>query len=233
MMQRSIKAVVGAWLFLVIGWTVAGCSSSPIPLPRRLAGQVPSDYRLGNGRAVIIARFTVSTEGESGLGAITNPLVIQLHQPENPAAPQPIAQNPQGLTLPNDSARVWTIEREVPTVWQYGDSGLMVASFTPGSYDGVLLAYPDAQRQYLPDSIPAPSQPLQFAPILVGADTVVYIGNIHVEQRYGFWDRVLDKVDVDYAVTDDYEASVAELRSHYPQFQDTVVEKRLAEVVTR
>ena len=45
-------------------------------------------------------------------------------------------------------------------------------------------------------------------------------------------DRVFDRVDVDFAVADDYDSTVAEFRARYPQFRDTAVEKRLAQVVT-
>jgi hypothetical protein len=218
---------------LLVLLLVLGCSTAAKYVPQRLAGQVPPDYRLGNGRGVMIARFTVSTQGTPGFGAITNPLIVQFHQTDNPAAPEPIKQNPQGLTFSGGDARVWTSERTMPTLWEYRAPGLMAASFAPAVYDGVVIAYPDAQKDTYPDSIPAPSQPLAFAPITLPPDAVVYIGHIHIRQSYGLWDRILDRVNVDYAVTDDYDTSVAEFRAQYPQFRDTPVEKRLVQVAAQ
>jgi len=54
----------------------------------------------------------------------------------------------------------------------------------------------------------------------------------YVEQHYSFWDHALDRVHVDYTVSDDYERSLADFRARYPQFAETPVEKRLAKVVT-
>jgi len=221
------------WRSLSLLLLLLGCSTAAKYVPQRLAGQVPPDYRLGNGRGVMIARFTVSTQGEPGFGAITNPLIVQFHQTDNPAAPEPIKQNPQGLTFASDDARVWTSERNMPTLWEYRPPGLMAASFAPAVYDGLVIAYPDALKNTLPDSIPAPSQPLAFEPVTLPPDAVVYIGDIHIRQTYGFWDRMLDRIDVDYAVTDDYDTSVAEFRAQYPQFRDIPVEKRLLRVAAQ
>ena len=107
----------------------------------------------------------------------------------------------------------------------------MAASMKPGTYDGLVMAYPDASQSGMPDSIPAPSQWLRFEPIEIPADAIVYIGNIEIRQQYGFWDRAFDRVQVEFAVRDDYDQTVAEFRARYPQFQTTPVERRLAQVV--
>jgi hypothetical protein len=52
-----------------------------------------------------------------------------------------------------------------------------------------------------------------------------------VDQRYGFWDQALDRINVDFSVSDDYDRSVADFRARYPQFAETPVHKRLATVV--
>jgi hypothetical protein len=41
----------------------------------------------------------------------------------------------------------------------------------------------------------------------------------------------LDRVHVDFSVSDDYDRSVADFRARYPQFAETPVHKRLATVV--
>jgi hypothetical protein len=208
---------------------LVACGSRPVlRLPPRVAGQIPAGYELGEGRGVVLARFSVTTQGEPGFGAITNPLVVELREQ---GAGEPADETPQGLTLTNDNARVFTAPRTVPTLWRYGDSGLMVASFRPGTYDGLVIAYPDVQHPELPDSIPAPSQGLRFRPIEVPADTIVYIGDIQLRQHYSFWDRPLDRIKVDYAIRDHFEPAVADLRARYPQFAAAPVEKRLASAV--
>jgi hypothetical protein len=208
----------------------SGCSSHPsITLPPQVAGQLPADYRMGHGRGLILARFTVSTQGQPGFGAISNPLLVELRE----AGMTPADENPQGLALPHANAYVWGSERDVPTVWQYQPPGLMAASFKPATYDGLLIAYPDTSESSMePDSIPAPSRGMRFEPIALAPDSIVYIGNITVEQHYSFWDHALDRVHVDYTVSDDYERSLADFRARYPQFAETPVEKRLAKVVT-
>lgn len=206
------------------------CGSRPsLRLPPQVAGQIPAGYQLGQGRGVVVARFSVTTQGEPGFGAITNPLVVELREQ---GAGAPADENPQGLTLTNDSARVFTSPCNAPTLWRHEDSGLMVASFRPGTYDGLVIAYPDVQHPEPPDSIPAPSQGLRFQPIEVPADTIVYIGDIQMRQHYGFWDRALDRVQVDFAVSDHFEQAVADFRARYPQFAATPVEKRLAAAAT-
>ena len=46
-------------------------------------------------------------------------------------------------------------------------------------------------------------------------------------------DRLLDRVQVTYAVTDDYDRTVADFRARYPQFADAAVQRRVAKVVNR
>jgi hypothetical protein len=72
---------------------------------------------------------------------------------------------------------------------------------------------------------------MRFEPIALAPDTIIYIGNITVEQRYSFWDHALGRVHVAYSVSDDYEHSLADFRARYPQFAETPVEKRLAKLV--
>lgn len=226
-----MKITIAAWL-LAFSLALAGCGDTvPLRVPPRLAGQMPRDHHLGDGRGVILARFSVTTQGEPGFGAITNPLLVELREVREPGAWGTPDEHPQGLSLPSADARVWTSDRDVPTLWQYAPPGLMAASFKPGTYDGLVLAYPDAQHDFMPDSIPAPSQGLRFEPIEIPGDTVVYIGTIEISQDYSFWDRMFDRVQVQFAVRDDYDRTVADFRSRYPQFRDTPVEKRLAKLV--
>jgi hypothetical protein len=198
---------------------------------RRLAGQVASDYKLEGGRGLVLARFTVVTQGEPGFGAITNPMLVEFREVREPGAWGTPDEHPQGLSLPNPNARVWTSPSNMPTLWEYKKPGLMAASIKPGTYDGLVIAYPDAQHREMPDSIPAPSSGMAFEPVKIPAEAITYIGNIEIRQSYGFWDRLLDRVDVTYAVTDDYDKTVADFRALYPQLRDTPVEKRLAKVV--
>lgn len=217
------------WLALPLcAALVVGCGSKArdvIPTP--LAGQLAADYRLEPVRGVVLARVTVTTQGEPGFGAIGNPLIVEFRE-QGSVAPD---ENPQGLSLPNPDVRVWGSARDVPTLWRYQEPGLLAASLKPASYDGLVMAYPDADRTNMPDSIPAPSQWMRFEPIEVPADAIVYIGNIQIRQRYSFWDRALDRVQVEFAVHDDYDNTVADFRAHYPQFRETPVERRLARVV--
>jgi len=221
-----LVAAAAAAISLALG----GCASRPsITLPPQVAGQLPADYRMEHGRGLILARFTVTTQGQPGFGGINNPMLVELRE----AGVTPADEDPQGLALPHANAYVWGSERDVPTVWQYQPPGLMTASFKPATYDGLVIAYPDTSENAMePDSIPAPSRGMRFEPIALAPDSIVYIGNITVEQHYSFWDHALDRVHVDYTVSDDYERSLADFRARYPQFAETPVEKRLAKVVT-
>ena len=92
----------------------------------------------------------------------------------------------------------------------------------------MILAYPDRSHPDRADSIPAPDRAMTFAPLAIPADTVVYIGDIQVQQQYSTADLALDRIRVDYAVVDRYDETVREFRARYPQFNDTPVVKRLA-----
>lgn len=218
-----------ARLALLLGLSLLlGCTTVKPLLPAELPGQLPKDAKLDQGRALILARISVTTNGEAGFGGISNPLLVELRH----TGVTPPDENPQGLTLPHPTARVWGAERDLPTLWRFEQPGLMAASFRPGSYDGLVMAYPDTSgSSSMPDSIPAPTRGMRFAPVEAQADEIVYLGDIHIEQSYGFWDKALDRVQVTYAVTDDYDKSVADFRARYPQFAETPVHKRLAKVV--
>ena len=60
----------------------------------------------------------------------------------------------------------------------------------------------------------------------------MYVGDIELRQSVSGWDRLLDRVQVTYAVTDDYDRTVADFRAHYPQFADAAVQRRI-QVVNR
>src|SRR5262249_12828810 len=125
------------FLLAAICFVLAACSGykSPIPLPTKLAGQVAREYHLGDGRGLIRARFSVTTQGQAGFGAITNPLLVEFREVREPGAWGTPDEHSQGLSLPNPDAHVWTSERDVPTLWEYRPPGLMAASFKPGTYD--------------------------------------------------------------------------------------------------
>jgi hypothetical protein len=223
-----------AWLSASIGLALLGCGShtSPSLLPQRIAGQIPENYRMTAGRALALVRFSVHTNGVRGFGAIGNPLMVQFHDASLPGGAWAVDEPPQGLTLPGPEARVWSSGTDLPTLWSYAEPGLMAASFKPGTYDGMVIAYPDAQHEHLADSIPAPSRGMTFEPVELRAGTIVYLGHIRIEQRYGLWDQVFDRVHVDYTVTDDAERTIADFRARYPQFRDTPVEQHLLKVTT-
>lgn len=232
----SVLAIHARRLCISLCLAMVGCGvQSPVHIPPRLAGQLPPGYRLDGGRGVVLARFRVTTQSEPGFGAITNPLLVQFREVPEKGASGTLDEGPQGVSLPSPDTRVWASDRDLPTLWQYQEPGLMAASFKPGTYDGLVIAYLDIHQNAFalsPSSIPAPSRGLLFEPIEVPADTIVYVGTIQIRQSYGFWDRVFDRVDVDFSTTDDYDSTVAEFRARYPQFHDTPVEKRLAQVVT-
>lgn len=226
-MAPSLRTV--RWLAVSLSAAlVVGCGSKARELiPAPLAGQLAPDYRLEPLRGVVLARVTVTTQGEPGVGGISNPLMMEFRE-QGSVAPD---ENPQGLSLPSPDVRVWGSARDVPTLWRYQEPGLLAASLKPASYDGLVVAYPDFDRTNMPDSIPAPSQRMRFEPIEIPADAIVYIGSIQIRQQYSFWDRALDRVQVEFAVHDDYDKTVADFRARYPQFRETPVERRLARVV--
>jgi hypothetical protein len=199
-----------------------GCHTK-ISLPPRVAGQIPADYRLEPARALVIARFDVFTAGQPGFGPIGNPMLIQFHEGEGRPKEQP-----QDLTFTNADTRVFTSEATRPMMWRYAPPGLMAMSFRPGTYNGLVIAYPDTAHPDRADSIPAPDRAMIFTAMTIPADKIVYIGDIQVKQQYSGTDMMFDRVRMDYAVLDRYDQTVADFRARYPQFKDTPVEKRLA-----
>ena len=211
-------------LATVVLLLLTACGShSPISLPPRVAGQIPADYRLEPSRALVIARFDVLTEGHPGFGPIGNPMLIQFHEGEGRPKEQP-----QDLTFTSPDARVFTSEATRPMLWRYAPPGLMAMSFRPGTYDGLVVAYPDSTHPDRADSIPAPDRAMAFTATKIPAAAIVYIGDIQVKQQCSGTDLMLDRVRMDYAVVDRYDQTVADFRARYPQFKDTPVEKRLA-----
>jgi hypothetical protein len=220
------------WLQLTLGLLLAGCSSHAVHLPPHVAGQIPSDYRLGEGRALVVAQIHVHTNGVRGFGAISNPMLMQFSEASTHAAGDADDGRPSGISLPDPGARVWTSDVDRPTLWQYAEPGLMAASFKPGTYDGLVIAYPDPRRELMSNSIPEPSQGVSFQPVELKADTIVYLGSIYIEQRYSLWDQAFDRVHVDFTVRDDADRTIANFRARYPQFRDTPVEQHLLRTTT-
>ncbi len=159
-------------------------AQSPLRIPPRLAGQLPPDYRLDGGRGIILARFSVTTQEGPGFGAITNPMLVESREEGASGTPD---EHPQGLSLASPRRPCLGVGSRPADAVAVSRTGLMVASFKPGTYDGLVIAYPDAQHDAMPDSIPAPSRGLRFEPIEVRADVIVYVGTILIRQRYGFW----------------------------------------------
>jgi len=154
--SATVMATVHRRLLLtLLLWLTACGSHSPIALPPRVAGQIPSDYTLEPARGLVIARFAVFTGGQPGFGPIGNPLLVQFHEGEGPPKEQP-----QDLTFASPDARVFTSEATRPMLWRYAAPGLMAVSFRPGTYDGIVFAYPDDTHPNRPDSIPAPDRPM-------------------------------------------------------------------------
>ena len=218
--RRVATTLLGLFLLL-------GCSSAKKDLARYLpppAGQLPADYTIEVTRGVVLARINPVTNGEPGLGPITNALIIQL-QVEGEAAE---VLDPFGA-----DARVWGSPSQRPSQWRYDAPGLLAMSVAPTAYAGMLIAYPDPSHESAtPSSIPNPSAGLTFAPIKVAPGAIVYIGDIELRQTISGWDRLLDRVQVDYVISDNYDAAVAELRARYPQLADVPVERHIAQVVT-
>lgn len=205
-----------------------GCGSHPrISLPPRVSGQIPADYELGQVRAVVLARVSVVTNGQAGFGAITNPLLLQFLPGDTAGGAA------RTVILPDPDTYVFTGRSEVPSVWRYEAPGLLAMSILPGTYDGLAIAYPDHSHQSAtPSSIPAPSRGFVFTPITIPPAAIVYLGDIEIRQQYSFSDLALDRVDVSYAVSDDYDRTVADFRARYPQLADAAVERRLLREVS-
>lgn len=211
---------------LVLALLLAGCSSTSAPstswLPPTPAGQLPADYQLEVTRGVVLARIVPITNGEPGFGPITNTLVVQLRVADDPG---------EDLSPLEADARVFGSMSQRPSQWQYESPGLLAMSVVPTTYTGLLIGYPDRTSETTTSSIPQPSSNLRFAPLEIPAGTIVYIGDIELRQTISGTDWLLDKVAVSYAVRDEYDAAVADLRGRYPQLADVPVERRIAQPV--
>lgn len=205
---------------------LAGCTAAKKDLAEYLpppAGQLPAGYKMEVTRGVVVARINPVTNGEPGFGPITNHLIVQLQQVDDPTE----VLDPFGA-----DARVWGSPSQRPSQWQYETPGLLAISVTPTTYAGMLVAYPDPSHEsFTPSSIPHPSGHLVFTPIKVPSGQILYIGDIEMQQTISGWDRLLDRVQITYVVHDNYDAAVAELHARYPQLADVPVERAIAQVV--
>ena len=212
----------------LLGLGLAACSSHDslsLPNVEPPAGQIPANYQLEETRGLVVARIAVVTDGEPGFGPITNPLVLEF---------QPADASDEILDPLGKGARVWTTNSMRPSQWHYEQPGLLAMSVTANTYAGMLIAYPDpSHADATPSSIPEPSAGLVFSPLEVPPGEIVYVGDIELRQSVSGWDRLLDRVQVTYAVTDDYDRTVADFRARYPQFADAAVQRRVAKVVNR
>ena len=220
--RRSLSTLAAACL------VTAACGSRPeiaLPNVHGPAGQLPAGYQLEVTRGVLLARIEVVTDGQPGFGPITNPLVLKL---------QPADAADEVLDPLSANARVWTTNAERPSQWRDQPPGLLAMSVVATTYGGLLIAYPDfSHDRATASSIPEPSAALAFAPIEIPAGEIVYIGDIEIRQTVSAWDRLLDRVEVAYAVRDDCDRTVADFRARYPQLADTAVQRRVAQIVER
>lgn len=220
--HRAVQYAGAALALLLVGCSSKAEPAKPwLPTP---SGQLPADYTPEVTRGILLARIVPVTDGQPGFGPITNPLFLQL---------QP-ADDPREVFTPfGADARVWTTESQRPSQWRYETPGLLAMSVAPNVYSGLLIAYPDPTHETAtPSSIPEPSSQLTFAPLEIPPGKIVYIGDIELRQTISTVDWLLDKVDVAYAVHDEYDAAVAALRTRYPQLADVSVERRIAQPVT-
>lgn len=201
---------------------IAGCS---VHLPVRAlppAGQIADDYRLEPARALVIAHVDVITGGQPGFGPIANPLYIELDQGDGSRG------HAAELAIADPRDRFFTSEAHRPALWQYASPGLLVMAVPPGTYDAMVIGYPDTSRLDRPaDSIPVPNRPMRFAPVRLLPDTLTYLGDVEITQTFSWADLILDRIDVDYAIVDRCERTTADFRARYPQFGNAAVEKAL------
>lgn len=209
---------------------LAACGALGIGRPPGAPGQIPDDYRLARGRALVIARIDVATNGKPGFGPVPNPMLIQFHpgvglSPADAGALTIPDLNPLSVNDPNVGPEAY--EGAQPT-WHFAPSGMLALPLRPGSYDGLIVFYPDTLRSDRPvDSIPAPDRPLTFAPLRLEPERIVYVGDITVRQHVSWTDLLLDRIGMDYAVVDRFAQTAADFRARYPQFRRVEIEKRL------
>lgn len=218
--RRCLTAAAAATGLILL----AGCGLQwPVNLPVRPAGQIPDDYQIEPARALVIARIHVTTDGQSGFGPISNPMYLEFNQGGDASK-----ENVQDLTIADPRDQFFTSEAHRPMLWRYAQPGLLAMSLSPGTYDGIIIAYPDTSRLDRPaDSIPAPNRPMLFAPLKIAPNTVVYIGDVEVKQTISWADLMFDRIQMNYAVVDRYDQTVADFRARHPQFQNAPIEKRL------
>ncbi|MDX2170023.1 MAG: hypothetical protein SF182_23335 [Deltaproteobacteria bacterium] len=214
-----------AWALLMVG--CSSRSSERLKLPPTVSGQLPADYKLELSRGVAVARIVVTTQGEPGLGPFTNnPLYIQLHPGEG--VERGADRSTATVTFPPPGTYVFGGESSRPSLYRYEPPGLMAVSVLEGMYDGLAIAYPDMSHETAtPSSIPAPSSDFAFTAVNIPGEEIVYLGDIEIRQSYSAWDVFSDKVDVVYAVTDNYDRTTADFRARYPQFADREIKRRV------
>lgn len=136
----------------------------PRQTPPRAAGQIPDDYRSVPARALVLAQINVTTDGECGFGPIGNPMILEFDAGEGVSK-----DKVEDLTIPDlnpqsvlDRNAPWfTSDGYQPRLWRYAKPGLLAVSLRPGTYDAMIVFYPDTARVDRPvDSIPAPNRPL-------------------------------------------------------------------------
>jgi hypothetical protein len=201
-----------AWLACVC-LAQAGCAShAPLHLPPLIASPLPVDYRMQADHGLVLARVTAFTEGKPGFGSIANRLLVQLL--DNP-------RNDQRLGwVPHWSAAI----PERAAFWLYEGNGLMAVAAVPGAYNEIDIAYPEVLHGLTTgQSIPWPSHDLVFAPITIPPGQIVYIGDITILQAFSWWDMASDRIEVSYAIADNYDTTVAAFRARFPQLAGTPV----------
>ena len=210
-------------MLLALG--AAACSSHSMLLPNvePAAGQIPANYQMEVTRGLLLARISVVTDDTPGFGPITNPLVLEFRPVGSAEVLDPLGKG----------ARVWTTDWRRPSQWHYTSPGLLAMSVVATTYGGMLIAYPDpSHADATPSSVPEPSAALAFAPLEVRPAEITYVGDIEIRQSVSGWDRLLDRVDVSYVVTDEYDRTVADFRAHYPQFADAAVKRQVIKQTT-
>ncbi len=225
------RHAVGPAAIALVGLLAACGRPWPGRAPLPAAGQIADDYRSGPARALVLAQINVTTNGECGFGPIGNPMILEFDAgngvPSDKVDELAIPDiDPQSVLDRN--APWFTSDSCQPRLWRYAKPGLLAVSLLPGTYDAMIVSYPDTARVDRPvDSIPAPSRPLLFAPLRLAPGTITYIGDIEVAQTFGWSDFAMDRLTMAYAVVDRYQRTVADFRARYPQFRSAEIHKRL------